>query len=50
MGHVAPEPHLKAGHAEVTQLPVVEDKVGGSELDDVHFVVQHYGVGCLDKT
>ena len=50
MGHVTSKPHLKARHAEVAQLPVVEDEVGGAELDDVHFVVQHYGVGCLDKT
>ena len=50
MGHVTSKPHLKARHAEVAQFPVVEDEVSGAELDDVHFVVQHYGVGCLDKT
>ena len=50
MRHVATKPHLEASHAEVAELAVVEDKVAGAELYDVHLVVQHHRVGCLDKT
>ena len=50
MGHVTPQPHLKPSHAEVTELSVVEDEVAGAELYDVHLVVQHHRVGCLDKS
>ena len=48
--HVSPQPHLEARHAEVAELPVVEDEVAGAQLDDVYFVVKHNRVGCLRKS
>ena len=50
MRHVSPQPHLETRHAEVAELPVVEDEVAGAQLDDVYFVVKHNRVGCLRKS
>ena len=48
MRDMAVQNHLKSRNTEVPQFAVVKNKIVVVQLDDIHRVVQHHRVGCLD--
>ena len=47
VGDVPLQNHFEAGDAEVAKLPIIQNEVLRRQVDHVHWVVQHDGVGSL---